>query len=200
MQASHCLHRQSCREFPFFLPLDMFVSSLYGLPELLLVSWIESMPAPVAKSTGNSRNYRPEYPEGSNLIRGDDAIYDFFANRSLIDRLRVFKLVTERRYWRNKIVLIRYADGSSVEGTLHRLEGYTVRATVAGIDDAIDYSLVQNKWTSATGSVVTFEFTVQSGQDLCHSMLLRGRGAAECAAGGDCALRRMSGSCPGTVN
>jgi hypothetical protein len=98
-------------------------------------------------------------------------------------------------------MVIRYSDGSYVEAVLHRLEGATLRAAVAGIDDAVEYTLIQNKWISETGLMVTFEFPIEQGIDLfrinprmnCHL-------EAGCAAGGDCVLRRTSGSCAGPVN
>ena len=42
-------------------------------------------------------------------------------------------------------MVIRYSDGSYVEGVIHRLEGATVRAAVAGLDDAVEYRLMQDK-------------------------------------------------------
>src|ERR1700719_566307 len=57
-------------------------------------------------------------------------------------------------------MVIRYSDGSYVEGVIHRLQGGTVRAAVAGVDDVIEYRLVREQWTSEMGVVVTFEFTL----------------------------------------
>jgi hypothetical protein len=95
-------------------------------------------------------------------------------------------------------MIIRYCDGSYVEGVIHRLEGGTLRVTVAGLDDAVEYTLFEDGWTSETGYGVTFEFTVQREMDLLPAMM--GAGAPGCAAGGDCVLRRMPGSGPVLVN
>jgi hypothetical protein len=94
--------------------------------------------------------------------------------------------------------IIRYSDGSYVEGVIHRLERGTVRATVAGINDAVEYTLVADAWTSEMGHGVTFEFTMQREVNVCPGMM--GAGAPECAAGGDCVLRRMPGPGPVRVN
>jgi hypothetical protein len=97
-------------------------------------------------------------------------------------------------------MFIRYPDGSYVEGAIHRIEGSTVRATVGGVDDAIEYTLIQNGWTSQSGVVVTFEFTPGRGLDLFQIAPAKiVEAAAECAAGGDCALRRISDSGSGLV-
>jgi hypothetical protein len=45
-------------------------------------------------------------------------------------------------------MIIRYSDGSWVEGLLHRLERGTLRATVVGIDDAVEYTLFEYGWIS----------------------------------------------------
>jgi hypothetical protein len=92
-------------------------------------------------------------------------------------------------------MIIRYSDGSCVEGLIHRLERGTLRATVAGIDDAVDFILFEDGWTSERGDDVAFEFTVQREVDV-----LMGAGEPECAAGGDCVLRRMPGTGPVLVN
>ena len=92
-------------------------------------------------------------------------------------------------------MLIHYPDGSYVEGAIHRLNGNTLRALIAGVDHAVEYTLIQDGWTSNRGVVVTFEFTVGRGLDLLQVMpAIAGEIPAECAAGGDCALRRMPGS------
>jgi hypothetical protein len=98
-------------------------------------------------------------------------------------------------------MVIRYCDNSYVEGAIHSLESGIVRATVAFVDDALKYTLIQGRWTSERGAVVTFEFPVERGLNLCRiqpSQIMPvniGEGAAGCAAGGDCALGRMPGSC-----
>src|SRR5471030_2420458 len=84
---------------------------------------------------------RPEDPEGS-------IIYDIFANHSLIDRELVLKLLTERGYLRRMVMVIRYSDGSFVDAVIHWLDGGTLRAAVAGIDDAVEFTLIENKWIS----------------------------------------------------
>jgi hypothetical protein len=98
-------------------------------------------------------------------------------------------------------MLIHYPDGSYVEGAIHILEGNTMHAKVEGVDDAVVYTLVQNLWTSKLGIIVTFEFTTGEGMDLFEAPPARtGEGAAGCAAGGDCALRRMSDAGAGLVH
>jgi hypothetical protein len=86
-------------------------------------------------------------------------------------------------------MIIRYSDGSCVEGVIHRLESGTLRATVAGIDDAVEYILLEDGWTSETGDDVTFEFTLQREVEVLMEMM--GASEPRCAAGGDCVLRRM---------
>jgi hypothetical protein len=99
------------------------------------------------------------------------------------------------------VMVIRYSDGSYVEGVIHTLEGATVRAAIAGIDDAVEYTLIQDKWISEMGLVVTFEFPIEKGMDLCQIMpRMAGGRVAGCAAGGDCVLRQTSRSCAGPVN
>ena len=100
-------------------------------------------------------------------------------------------------------MVIRYSDGSYVEGVIHRLQGGTVRAVVAGVDDALEYRLIREQWTSEMGVVVTFEFTLdlEKKMNLFQNIpVLIGESEARCAAGGECVLRRMSGSDPGLVN
>jgi hypothetical protein len=93
-------------------------------------------------------------------------------------------------------MIIRYSDGSCMEGVLHRLERGTLRASVSGLNDAIEYHLTGDGWCSETGHVVTFEFTLNREVDIFVGTI--GNGEARCAAGGDCVLRRASGS--GAVN
>ena len=76
-------------------------------------------------------------------------------------------------------MIIRYSDGSYVEGVIHRLERGILRATVAGIDDAV-------------------EFILQREVDVVMGMMRAGEPG--CAAGGDCILRRMPGTGPVLVN
>jgi hypothetical protein len=89
-------------------------------------------------------------------------------------------------------MIIRYSDGSCVEGVIHRLECGTLRATVAGSDDAVEYTLFEDGWTSETGNDVTFEFTFQREGDVTMGMM--GAREPECAAGGDCVFRRTPGT------
>ena len=98
-------------------------------------------------------------------------------------------------------MVIRYFDGSYVEGVINRLEGRTVRALVVGVDDAVEYTLIQDKWTSESGVVVTFEFPIEKRMDLLRNLpAMMGEGEGHCAAGGDCALRRISVAGAGQVN
>jgi hypothetical protein len=98
-------------------------------------------------------------------------------------------------------MVIRYSDGSFAEGVMHRLEGGTVRAEVAGVEDAVEYRLILDRWTSEMGVVVTFEFTMDRGPDLLQIVpAMTSEEEARCAAGGDCLLRRMSGSGTARVN
>jgi hypothetical protein len=95
-------------------------------------------------------------------------------------------------------MIVRYSDGSWVEGVIHSLERGTLRATVAGIDDAVEFILFEDGWTSEAGDDVTFEFTLQREVEVMMEMT----GAREpgCAAGGDCVLRRIPGTGPVLVN
>jgi hypothetical protein len=95
-------------------------------------------------------------------------------------------------------MIIRYPDGSYVEGVIQRLERGTLRATLAGVDDAVEYTLVEDEWTSEVGEGVTFEFTMHREADLWLGTI--GEGEPVCAAGGDCVLRRMPGSDAVRVN
>jgi hypothetical protein len=62
-------------------------------------------------------------------------------------------------------MLIRYPDGSYAEGTIFGLEGNTMRTSIEGVEDAVEYTLIRNSWTSKAGVVVTFEFTMGRGDD-----------------------------------
>jgi hypothetical protein len=86
-------------------------------------------------------------------------------------------------------MIVRYADGTCGEAVIHKLERGTMRATVVGAEDAVEFTLVGDRWTSEWGDGVTFEF----GAPAQTSFLLvsTGTGEATCAAGGDCLLRRM---------
>ena len=115
-------------------------------------------------------------------------------------------------------MVIRYSDGSYVEGVIYRLQGGTVRAAVAGVDDVIEYRLVREQWTSELGVVVTFEFTLglEKGMDRFQIMPPQimpaqivpdqimpasiGEAEVRCAAGGECVIRRISGSVTRRVN
>jgi hypothetical protein len=99
------------------------------------------------------------------------------------------------------VMVIRYADGSYVEGVIYRLEGATMRAAIAGIDDAVEYTLIHDQWISETGLTVTLEFPIEIGMDLFQVMpRTTADREARCAAGGDCVLWRTSGTCAGPVN
>jgi hypothetical protein len=98
------------------------------------------------------------------------------------------------------VMIIRYSDGSYVEGVIRRLDGGTLRAAVAGLDDAVEYTLMQDKWISETGLVVTLDFPIEKARDRFPIVPLMTCQPEGCAIGGDCVLRRTSGSCAGTVN
>ena len=90
-------------------------------------------------------------------------------------------------------MIIRYPDGSYVEGVIQRLERGTLRATLAGVDDAVEYTLIEDGWTSEMGEGVTFEFTMHREVDCWLGMIEEG--TPVCAAGGgECVLRQMPGS------
>ena len=98
-------------------------------------------------------------------------------------------------------MVIRYCDGSYVEGAIQELESGAVRAKVAGALDAVRYTLIHDRWTSDLGAVVTFEFPMERGLNLCQIMPVSTcQGPAVCADGGDCALWRMSGPGAKRVN
>ena len=85
-------------------------------------------------------------------------------------------------------MIIRCVNGAYVEGVLHSLDRSTLRASVAGVDDAVEFTLLPSGWTSETGDVVTFDFTIEREREI----FLGGseENHAWCAAGGACILRR----------
>jgi hypothetical protein len=93
-------------------------------------------------------------------------------------------------------MLIRYADGSFVEGIIQRLEGGLLWVAVAGLDNDVEFVLVDSEWVSGSGSPVKFEFPVRVSTELFDIVVSDEDG--KCAAGGDCVLRRMwsGGSSP----
>src|ERR1035438_1789155 len=88
-------------------------------------------------------------------------------------------------------MIIRLANGPYVEGVLHSLNWGTLRASVAGVDDAVEFTLSPSGWTSEAGDVVTFDFTIEREQEI----FLGGseENHAWCAAGGACKLRQPCG-------
>jgi hypothetical protein len=86
-------------------------------------------------------------------------------------------------------MLIRYADGSFVEGMIQRLEGALLWVAVAGLDTEVEFVLVDREWLSESGSAVTFEFPMKVSTELFDIVVSDEDG--RCAAGGDCVLRRM---------
>lgn len=91
-------------------------------------------------------------------------------------------------------MLIRYPDGSFVEGMIQRLEAGLLWVTVAGLDREVEFLLVDREWVSESGSAVTFEFPVKVSTELFDIVATDEDG--RCAAGGDCVLRRVwSGGC-----
>ena len=98
-------------------------------------------------------------------------------------------------------MVIRYSDGSFIDGVIHRLEGGTLRAAVTGLDDAVEFRLIRGEWVSDSGNAVTFEFPISIRAELLD--ILPAASAAEvghCAVGGDCLLRRMSNTSCGPLN
>ena len=95
-------------------------------------------------------------------------------------------------------MIIRYSDGSYAEGVIHRLVGGSLRATIAGTDDAVEYTLFEDGWTSEAGAGVTFEFILQREVDLLPETMRSGE--PSCAVGGECVFRRASGSDSVLVN
>jgi hypothetical protein len=92
-------------------------------------------------------------------------------------------------------MLIRYPDGSFVEGIIQKLQGGLLWVAVAGLDNEVEFVLVDREWVSASGSIVTFEFPVKVSSELFDIVVSEEDG--KCAAGGDCVLRKMwSEGCP----
>jgi hypothetical protein len=90
-------------------------------------------------------------------------------------------------------MIIRYSDGSFVNGVIHSIEGSTIRAAVAGFDDAVEFTLIADDWISAGGAPVTFEFLLKEQVDPFAVLFDRSDPTpAACAAGGHCLLRRIS--------
>ena len=90
-------------------------------------------------------------------------------------------------------MIIRYSDGSFVNGVIHSIEGSTIRAAVAGFDDAIEFRLIEEDWISEGGATVTFEFLLKENTDpLATRAELSDPINPGCAAGGHCLLRRIS--------
>ena len=90
-------------------------------------------------------------------------------------------------------MIIRYSDGSFVNGVIHSLEGCIIRAAVAGFDDAVEFRLIEEEWISEGGAIVTFEFLVKDHvEPIAILPELSDSGAPGCAAGGLCILRRIS--------
>jgi hypothetical protein len=90
-------------------------------------------------------------------------------------------------------MIIRYSEGYSIEGIIQRVDGDTMRASVAGHDDAVEYRLIENEWMSAGGATVTFEFHPQ--QSIDPFAILRDPFVPTetgCLAGGHCKLRGIS--------
>jgi hypothetical protein len=98
-------------------------------------------------------------------------------------------------------MLIRYSDGSFIDGVIHRLEGGTLRAAVTGLEDAVEFRLIRDEWVSESGNAVTFEFPVTIRAELIDILPAAGSGGVgHCAVGGDCLLRRMSNTSTGPLN
>jgi hypothetical protein len=99
-------------------------------------------------------------------------------------------------------MIIRYSDGSYAHGVIYRLTGGTLRAAVAGVEDAIEFRLVHGAWTSDNGVVVSFEFPIETGMEFLQIMpaISLAETQAHCAAGGDCVLRRLSASASEPIN
>ena len=74
------------------------------------------------------------------------------------------------------------------------LTGGTLGASVAGVDETVEFRLIRGAWTTGRGLVVTFEFPHEAAAELLRTMAAMNLGEeeGECAVGGDCVLRRMS--------
>jgi len=119
-----------------------------------------------------------------------------FSSQGLYCRLRMSYLDwNESKYDGRNDMLIRYADGSFVEGTIQRIDGGLLWVSVDGLDNTVEFVLVDREWVSESGSAVTFEFPVKVSTELFDIIVSDEEG--KCAAGGDCVLRRMwTGSSP----
>ena len=84
-------------------------------------------------------------------------------------------------------MIVRYSDGSFVEGVIKKLEGASLCVEVAGLDKQVCFLLVDGIWRSECGSAVTLEFPSRVSMQFFHSVDEPGK----CAAGGDCVLKRM---------
>ena len=101
----------------------------------------------------------------------------------------------------DETMVIRYSDGSYIDGVIHRLEGSVLRAEVAGRDDAVEFRLVRDQWISESGNAVTFEFPLRIRAELFEiAPPIDSDGFGHCAVGGDCLLRRMSGTGDSPLN
>jgi hypothetical protein len=91
-------------------------------------------------------------------------------------------------------MIIRYSDGSYAHGVICSLTGATLGAAVAGVDEAVEFRLLRGAWTTGRGLVVTFEFPHEAAAELLRTMgaMNLGEEEGDCAAGGDCVLRRMA--------
>jgi hypothetical protein len=91
-------------------------------------------------------------------------------------------------------MIIRYEDGSRAHAVIYRLIGGNLRAAVEGIDDPVDFRLIRGKWTSKSGSGVTFEFPIEIGMEFIEPLkeLALSVEHGHCVMGDDCVIRRIA--------
>jgi hypothetical protein len=93
-------------------------------------------------------------------------------------------------------MIVRYEDGSMAHAVIYRLTGANLRAAVEGTDDPVDFSLIRGKWITDRGAGVTFEFPIEIGMEFIQTLtdLALSEEHPGCAAGGECAIRRLAQS------
>jgi hypothetical protein len=99
---------------------------------------------------------------------------------------------------------ICYSDGLRQQGLILALERTELRVAVRGADDSLQFNLVSDDWVAEDGRRVTFEFPLglaesQAFLTAIQEVSVEGLSAPRaCVSGGECLLKRMSGSLAGT--